>query len=116
MFAHRHSDGHEQYDAVLGAVRSSPDLIALGQDGRGEDRFTSRGMIETEQRLSRAAAMMAPRERHPVLNSNRSGALARAADRGLELSGVQRAAFERVTDGRGFGRVAERRGGKAWVN
>src|SRR3546814_15660707 len=54
MFAHRHSDGHEQYDAVLGAVRSSPDLIALGQDGRGEDRFTSRGMIETEQRLSRS--------------------------------------------------------------
>src|SRR3546814_562864 len=105
MFAHRHSDGHEQYDAVLGAVRSSPDLIALGQDGRGEDRFTSRGMIETEQRLSRAAEMMAQRERHHVLNSNRSGALARAAERGLELSGEQRAAFERVTDGRGLGIV-----------
>src|SRR3546814_2714551 len=49
MFAHRHSEGREQYDAVLGAVRASPDLIALGQDGRGEDRFTSRDMIETEQ-------------------------------------------------------------------
>src|SRR3546814_2434683 len=52
MFAHRHSDGREQFDAVLGAVRSSPDLIALGKDGRGEDRFTSREMIETEQRRS----------------------------------------------------------------
>lgn len=37
MFAHRHSEGREQYDAVLGAVRASPGLIALGQDGRGED-------------------------------------------------------------------------------
>src|SRR3546814_18036575 len=62
-------------------------------------------MIETEQRLSRAAEMMAQRERHHVLNSNRSGALARAAERGLELSGEQRAAFERVTDGRGLGIV-----------
>src|SRR3546814_14176144 len=68
-------------------------------------RFTSRGMIETEQRLSRAAEMMAQRERHHVLNSNRSGALARAAERGLELSGEQRAAFARVTDGRGLGIV-----------
>src|SRR3546814_16918264 len=62
-------------------------------------------MIETEQRLSRAAEMMAQRERHHVLNSNRSGALARAAERGLELSGEQRAAFERVTEGRGLGIV-----------
>src|SRR3546814_2429251 len=62
-------------------------------------------MSETEQRLSRAAEMMAQRERHHVLNSNRSGALARAAERGLELSGEQRAAFERVTDGRGLGIV-----------
>jgi hypothetical protein len=29
--------------------------VALGQDGRGEDRFTSRDMIAAEQRLERAA-------------------------------------------------------------
>ena len=39
----------------MSAVRGSSDLIALGKDGRGEDRFTSRQMIETEQRLQRAA-------------------------------------------------------------
>ncbi|MGQ2936532.1 Ti-type conjugative transfer relaxase TraA [Sphingopyxis sp.] len=105
MFVHRHSDGREQYEAVMGAVRASSDLIELGKDGRGEDRFTSRGMIETEQRLCRAAGMMAQRERHHVLNANRTGALTRAAERGLELSGEQRAAFERVTDGRGLGIV-----------
>src|SRR3546814_18006833 len=54
MFVHRHSDGKDQFDAVMSAVKASPDMIALGKDGRGEDRFTSREMIETEQRLDRA--------------------------------------------------------------
>lgn len=105
MFAHRHSDGREQYDAVMGAVRSSPDLIALGEDGRGRDRFTSRDMIETEQRLSQAAEVMAERERHRVPDADRKGALARAEMGGLVLTGEQRAAFEHATDGRDLGVV-----------
>ena len=66
MFAHRHSDGKDQFDEVMGAMRSAPDLVELGKDGRGEDRFTTRDMIETEQRLHRAAELMAERERHEV--------------------------------------------------
>ncbi|WOF44739.1 Ti-type conjugative transfer relaxase TraA [Sphingopyxis indica] len=102
MFAHRHSDGREPFDAVLSAVRSSPDLIALGKDGRGEDRFTSREMIETEQRLQRASELMAQRERHRVSAGDREAALRAAAERGLELSGEQRAAFDHVTDKQGL--------------
>ncbi len=98
MFAHRHSDGVEQYGQVLSAVHGSPDLIALGKDGRGEDRFTSRDMIEAEQRLHRAADLMAQRERHRVAQSDREGALARAGQRDLDLAGEQRAAFDHVTD------------------
>ncbi len=97
ILAHRHSDGREQFDAVMGAVRASPDLIELGKDGRGEDRFTSRDMIETEQRLQRAAEIMAERERLRVSAADREGALGRAAGRALVLSGEQRAAFEHVT-------------------
>jgi ATP-dependent exoDNAse (exonuclease V) alpha subunit len=78
MFVHRHSDGKEQFDEAMSAVRGSPDLIALGKDGRGEDRFTSRQMIETEQRLGRASELMAERERHQVEDRGREGALARA--------------------------------------
>ena len=59
MFAHRHSDGIEQFNAVMGAMRGAPDLVELGKDGRGEDRFTTREMIEAEQRLHRAAELMA---------------------------------------------------------
>lgn len=102
MFVHRHSEGKDQFDAALSAVRASPDFIALGKDGRGEDRFTSRAMIETEHRLELATAAMALSERHGVSDAGREGALARAAERGLTLSGEQRAAFEHVTSARGL--------------
>lgn len=105
MFVHSHTDGKEQFDHAMSAVRASPDLVALGKDGRGEDRFTSREMIETEQRLSQASELMAERERYRVDERDREGALARAEMRGLAMTGEQRAAFEHVTDGRGLGVV-----------
>src|SRR5690242_5813198 len=49
-FAHRHSDGIEQFNEVMGAMRGAPGLVELGKDDRGEDRFTTREMIEAEQR------------------------------------------------------------------
>jgi ATP-dependent exoDNAse (exonuclease V) alpha subunit len=51
VFAHRHSDGIDQFSAVVGAMRGAPDLVELGQDARGEDRFTTRDMIQAERRL-----------------------------------------------------------------
>ncbi len=104
-FAHRHSDGIDQFNAVMGAVRGAPDLVELGKDGRGEDRFTTRQMIEAEQRLHRAAEMMAERERHEVKEADRKAALARAEARGLVLSGEQAEALAHVTDGRDLGVV-----------
>jgi Ti-type conjugative transfer relaxase TraA len=105
MFAHRHSDGIEQFNAVMGAMRGAPDLVELGRDGRGEDRFTTREMIEAEQRLHRAADLMAERERHEVGDRDREAALARAEQRGLVLSGEQAEALEHLTDGRDLGIV-----------
>ena len=100
MFVHRHSDEKDQYDRAMSAVRASPDLIALGKDGRGDDRFTSRDMIETEQRLQRASELMAEGERHRTDEKAREAALVSAEGRGLLLSGEQRAAFEHVTGDR----------------
>ena len=102
MFVHRHTDGKEQFDRAMSAVRASPDLIALGKDGRGEDRFTSRDMIDTEQRLQRASELMAERERHRVDEKDRATALANAEARGLALTGEQRGAFEHVTGAGGL--------------
>jgi Ti-type conjugative transfer relaxase TraA len=105
MFAHRHSDGIEQFNEVIGAMRGAPDLIELGRDGRGEDRFTTREMVETEQRLHRAAELIAEKECHEVGDRDREAALARAEARGLVLSGEQAEALAHVTDGRDLGVV-----------
>jgi Ti-type conjugative transfer relaxase TraA len=99
-FAHRHSDGLDHFNAVVGAMQGAPDLVELGKDTRGEDRFTTRGMIEAEQRLHRAAQGMAEREHHEVRDADRTAALARAEARCLVLSSEQAEALAHVTDGR----------------
>ncbi|MBE1526406.1 Ti-type conjugative transfer relaxase TraA [Sphingopyxis sp. OAS728] len=105
IFVHRHSEGKEQFDAVMGAVKASPELIALGRDGRGEDRFTTRSMLETEQRLEGATATLDARRNHGVADRYRELALERALDRGLTLSAEQRGALEHVTGARGISNV-----------
>ncbi|WP_430448206.1 Ti-type conjugative transfer relaxase TraA [Rhodophyticola sp.] len=104
-FAHRHSDGIDQFNAVTSAIRSGPDLVVLGQDGCGEDRFTTRAMIEAEQRLHRAAEVLAEKERHDVRDADRKAALARAEARGLVLSREQADALTQITGGRDIGIV-----------
>lgn len=105
MFVHRHSDGKEQFDQVMAAVRGSPELVALGKDGRDQERFTSREMIATEARLERAGDELARRSGHGVSVSHRAGALEAAEGRGLMLSGEQRDAFDRITEGQGLASV-----------
>jgi Ti-type conjugative transfer relaxase TraA len=99
-FAHQHSDGIDQFNEVMGAMRNAPDLVELGKDGQGQDRFTTRQMIEAEQRLHRAAGLMAERERHEVNDRHRQAALAHAERCGLVLSSEQADALAHVTDGR----------------
>ena len=100
VFAHRHSHGIEQFNEVMGAMRNAPDLVELGKDARGEDRFTTSAMIDTERRLHHAAKLMAERERYEVRNADREAALARGEARGVVLSGEQADALVHVTDGR----------------
>ncbi len=86
-------------------MRNAPELFELGSDERGEDRFTTREMVEAEQRLHRAAELIAEKERHEVGDREREAALARAEARGLVLSGEQADALAHVTDGRDLGMV-----------
>ena len=115
-FAHRHSDGLDQFNQVMSAMQRAPDLVELGKDARGEDRSTTRGMIEAEQRLYRAAERMAERESHQVRDVNRRAALARAEARGLVLSGEQAEALAHITNGRDLSVVVGHAGtGKSTV-
>jgi Ti-type conjugative transfer relaxase TraA len=105
MFAHRHSADKEQFDAVMSAVKNAPELIALGKDGKGHDRFTSREMIETEQRLERATIRLEARRSHAVPDRYRELALSNAKARGMDLSAEQRGALEHVTSAKGVSNV-----------
>jgi Ti-type conjugative transfer relaxase TraA len=98
-FVHRHSEGKEQFDQVLSAVRASPQLVKLGRDGRGEERFTSRAMLETEQRLERAADRLALRRHHGLPTEAIYRKAASAGSGGLVLSEEQRAVLRRILSG-----------------
>lgn len=97
MFVHRHSEGKEQFDQIMAAIRASDQVVYVGNDGKGEERFTSRAMRETEQRLEHATVRLEARRHHIVSVHDQSRALAAAERRGLVLSGEQRDAFEHVT-------------------
>jgi ATP-dependent exoDNAse (exonuclease V) alpha subunit len=106
MFAHRHSDGIDQFNAVMGAMRSAPELVELGADGHGEDRFTTRDMIETEQRLHRAAEIAWPGRsamRSVTETAKRRWRVRKRA--ALCFQGEQAEALAHVTDGRDLGVV-----------
>ena len=98
VFAFRHSDGKEQFDRVMAAAKASPELVALGRDGRGDERFTSREMIATETRLERSGDRLAEGRHHFVGADHVYRALDAAEGRGLTLSEEQRDALGRITD------------------
>ena len=96
MFAHRHSDGKEQFDRVLAAMRSSDALFALGRDGHGAERFTTTSMLSAEEAMTRNAAALAGTAHH-VGKHNVEHAIRSAVARGLVLGGEQKQALEHVT-------------------
>jgi Ti-type conjugative transfer relaxase TraA len=98
-FIHRHSVDQEQFDRAMAQVRASPELISLGKDGRGEERFSSREMIAIEQRLERATAALAGRTAHSIPAAAHDSAIAAAGMRGLVLGEEQEAALRHVTGG-----------------
>jgi Ti-type conjugative transfer relaxase TraA len=97
LFVHRHSDGKDQFDEIMAAIRASDQVAYVGKDGRGEERFTSRAMLETEQQLQNATVGLDARRHHIVSERDQTRALGSAERRGLVLSEEQRDAFEHVT-------------------
>ena len=99
-FIHRHTADGEQFDRALEAVQASPELVRLGEDGRGQARFTTREMLAAEQRMERAAAALSGRLTHGVALERR-----RAAVSGAGLGREQELAFGHVTRARDLAAV-----------
>ncbi len=96
-FVHRHSDDPEQFREVVSAVKASPELVMLGRDGRGRERFSTRDMLEVEQRLERSGGALAERQDHEVDWHERFDAEKAAKARGLVLSEEQVDALRHIT-------------------
>jgi ATP-dependent exoDNAse (exonuclease V) alpha subunit len=88
----RHTDGAEQFTRVLAKVEASAEIVRLGEDDRGRERFTTRAMLATEERMERTAERLAAAHGHGVGASARDAAM---RERGL--GDEQRAAFRHVT-------------------
>lgn len=95
MFAHRHSDDKDQFDAVLAAMRHHASVLALGRDGRGAERFTTTSMLSAEEALVRNAAALAT-SAHAVSRDNLQRAVVAAERRNLVLGADQKRALEHV--------------------
>jgi len=65
-FVDRYTADADQFTAAMAKVEASPELVRLGTDGRGQERFTTREMLATEQRMEQAAAALAERQAHRV--------------------------------------------------
>jgi Ti-type conjugative transfer relaxase TraA len=100
LFVHRHSEGKDQFDAIMAAIRASDQVVYVGKDGRGEERFTSRAMLETEQRLERATWSLAERRTHGADAVGQARVAAVLEQSGASLSAEQRGALKHVTSAR----------------
>jgi len=89
-FVDRHTADPEQFATAMAHAEASPDLVRLGTDGRGQERFTTREMLATEQRMERAAAALAERQAHRVN-------LRRRLQESTTLGREQAQAFRHVT-------------------
>jgi Ti-type conjugative transfer relaxase TraA len=96
-FIHRHTDDADQFAQAMSAGKTSPELVALGRDGQGRERFSTRDMLATEQRLERSAGQIVARSSHGVAPASLERAIGAGEGRGLRLGGEQRGALERIT-------------------
>ena len=98
-FMSRHTADAVQFELAMTKAEGSPELVRLGMDGRGRERFTTREMLDTERTMERAAASIGGRDQHRVLQAAGLHALKAAERGGLVLGDEQQAAYRHVTSG-----------------
>jgi hypothetical protein len=91
-FLNTRTDSQEQFDHAYLKVTTAPELVGLGLDEQGRQRFTTREMVERERALLANAEQLAGRRGHGVSAARRAAVLSRHS-----LSEEQAKAFEYVT-------------------
>jgi Ti-type conjugative transfer relaxase TraA len=65
-FLHTRTDNADQFQNAYLKVTTSPELVALGTDDQGRQRFTTREMFHLERQLLVHSEQLAQRDRHGV--------------------------------------------------
>jgi Ti-type conjugative transfer relaxase TraA len=91
-FLHTRTDNAEQFQQAYLKVTTSPELLPLGLDDQGRQRFTSRDMLTAERSLLEKADELAQRADHHVDPKRRTAVLTQH-----RLSGEQERAVVEVT-------------------
>jgi Ti-type conjugative transfer relaxase TraA len=104
-FVSRHSEGAEQFAQVMARVEGSAELVRLGQDAAGRERWTTREMLAAEQFMEGHAAALARGQTHAVPLRLQDRALRQAEGRGLSLSDEQRDAVRHLAGAEGLSLV-----------
>ncbi len=100
----RHTDGAGQFAAVMARVEASPELVRVGEDGRGQARFSTSEMVEVERRMEAAAVGLDRQARHAVPLALRQAPP--PTEKGIQLDAEQLLAFQHVTRARDLAVVA----------
>jgi Ti-type conjugative transfer relaxase TraA len=90
-FLHTRTEGADQFQAAYVKVTTSPQLVTLGRDDRGRQRYTSAEMVQVEAQMLGDAERMIQCRTHVVGQTHRQAALSQG-----RLSTEQHAAFEEL--------------------
>jgi len=91
-FINRHTETAEQFQQVYEKIKQSPELVFLGLDAKGRDRFSTRDMLAIEASMMKGAERLSGLKQHAITESARETKTARA------LSSEQEAAFDYLTE------------------
>lgn len=90
-FVNRHTVDIEQFNLVYEKVKSCPDLLALGLDDKGRERFTTSEMFNLESNMMERAVSLSKTDSHAVSDEHQAYALSQKT-----LTAEQKTAFDHV--------------------
>lgn len=93
-FANRHSAESEQFTRVYEAIKNAPELVHLGQDEKGRERYTTQSMHALENKLMEQSVTKAGEAHHPVDIAHKVNALNQRS-----LSDEQQNTFKHIVEG-----------------
>lgn len=100
-FVNRHTVDATQFEKVFDHVKLAPELVSLGKDEKGQDRFTTQEMLETEKQLMENAITLSNSTQHAVSEHTQQKTL----ERYPTLSPEQKAAFTHLMQPHDLGNV-----------